>query len=215
MQLVIPDYGQHVLFIGSTGCGKSSLAEAMLQQTSRIFAIDTQDSVNVEGTRIRSPDDLRLNFMNHYDRLHYVPDPEYLTRNHWDNLFRRLLLSSTKRKKNKRIVYVDEIFHVGFGSSFPSWVSKSVTTARQRGLSYWISAQRPKNIPQEILSEASLIYVFYLTKFDDMKYLSGFARDDNAELLTALKHQKKDYSFLCIDNHNGTWQKYNKLGGIL
>jgi len=209
--LQLPDYGKHLIFLGSTGSGKTYLAEKMLQRYARTFAIDTQDSLDIPGNRIRSPDLLAWKLKIHA-RLHYVPRPEYLDRETWNYVLKTILLSSEKKKPKPRVIYIDEIFHLGFGAvSFPDWLSKSVTTARQRKLSYWISTQRPRMIPGEILTEASKIYVFYLSKAEDIKFISGFSRSDPKQLQEALSLQQDDYSFIEIDNRKGTWQKFQKL----
>ena len=210
--LQIPPYGQHVLFLGTNGSGKSMLAEKMLQKVANFFAVDTQDGLDIVGTRIRSPDDWRLNFLTHYPRIHYVPDPEHLERPIWDTLFRKLLNSSSKRKKHSRVMYIDEIYHIGYANSFPSWLSKSITTGRQKGLSYWISTQRPRMIPPELITEASLIFVFCLSKFDDKKFISSYAREEPKELMDALqKLRLDDHDFICINNRTGEWNHFSPI----
>jgi len=207
----MPEYGKHIIFLGSTGSGKSVLAQEMLRYYDRKFVIDTQDSLDVKGSRIRSPDLLSLRLKIH-DNIHYVPRPEYLNRDTWNEVLKTLLMSSEKRHPKKRIVYIDEIFHLGFGhAAFPDWLSKSVTTARQRKIGYWISTQRPRMIPGEILTEAAKIYVFYLSKADDIKFISGFSRSDPKELQTLLSSQKDDFSFIEIDNRKGTYTKFPKI----
>jgi hypothetical protein len=151
-------------------------------------------------------------YFRNYPKLIYNPTPELLEKDYWDYLFSSLLQSSTKRNLKPRICYIDEIYHLGYGyANFPKWLAKSVTTARQRKISYWISAQRPRLIPPEVVTEASKIYVFYLSKADDMKFIASFARSDPKELFIALADQKDDYSFIEIDNRKGTWIKYPPL----
>lgn len=211
MKLLLPDYGKHILFVGSTGSGKTFLAEEMLSHFQNYLAIDTQDSLTLEGRTITSLKRFSQNLKN-YPRLRYVPTPDLLEKEYWDYLFAKLLQSSTKKDPHPIICYIDEIYHLGYGySNFPKWLPKSVTTARQRKISYWVSAQRPRLIPPEIITEASKIYVFYLSKNDDIKFISGFARENPKELYHALANQQDDYSFLEIDNRKGTYKKYPPL----
>ena len=210
-KLELPPYGQHTVFLGSTGTGKSWLAEHMLQQYSSYLAIDSQDSLDrLEGIKIKRPNNMDW-ILKFYNRIVYKPKPEYLFKEAFNFIFKSFLENSTKKKKKPRILYIDEIYHVGYGVNFPVWLPKGMTTARQRGLSFWIATQRPKMIPVPVLTEASKIIVFMLSRYEDIKYISGFSRSNPKALLEALQQQKKDRSFIVIDNHEGTWTKYPKL----
>lgn len=208
--LKLPNYGQHIVFVGATGSGKTFLASKMLEHYDRYFLIDTQDSLDLEGKIIREPERLSW-WIRIYDRIRYVPKPEYLDGAYFNYVFKQLLESSTKKRKRPRVIYIDEIYHIGYGAGFPVWLPKSITTARQRGLSFWITAQRPRNIPVPVLSEASKIYVFYLNKEDDIKYIASFARSDKKLLEKTLFEQEDDFSFIEIDARKGLWTKYPKL----
>lgn len=208
--LELPEYGKHIVFAGSTGSGKSYMAEAMLQHYESYFAIDTQDSLGIPGYRMKTPQGLTM-YLNWLKRIHYVPKPEYLDRDVFNYIFRNVLESSTKKRPRPRVCYIDEIYHVGYGTNFPAWLPKAITTARQRKISFWIATQRPRQIPIPILSEASKIYVFYLSKLDDAKLIASFARENPKELYNVLANQQDDYSFIEIDCRKGSWIKYPKL----
>lgn len=208
--LKLSDYGQHIVFIGATGSGKTVLATEMMKHYERYFAIDTQDALEIDGKMVRSPEKIQW-YLKLYDRIRYVPKPEYLHGSYFNYIFKKILESSSKKRKSPRVVYIDEIYHIGYGAGFPAWLPKAITTARQRGISFWISSQRPRNIPMPVLSEASKIYVFYLNKEDDIKYISGFARKNKKELEAMLFNQEDDFSFIEIDARKGLWQKLPKL----
>lgn len=182
----------------------------MLAQFDRYFAIDTQDGLDIEGKMIRSPERIEW-WLRLYDKIRYVPKPEYLDGTWFNYIFKKLLDSSSKKKQRPRIIYIDEIYHIGYGAGFPVWLPRAITTARQRGLSFWIASQRPRNIPMPVMTEASRIYVFYLNKEDDIKYIASFARTNKKDLERALYEQEADYSFIEIDARKGTWKKYPKL----
>lgn len=208
--LELPEIGRHIVLVGTTGSGKSWLAETMLPRYESYFAIDSQDSLEIPGKRIAAPDYLKI-LLPLYKRLHYVPKPEFLERDVFNFIFRTLLDSSSKKRPHPRVIYIDEIYHVGYGTAFPSWLPKAITTARQRKLSFWISTQRPRQIPIPIFSEAAKIYVFFLAKEDDCKLISTFARSDKKELFDTLLHQQDDFSFIEIDCRKGTWEKFPKI----
>jgi len=211
MELKLPEYGQHLVFVGSTGSGKSYLAERMLERFDRYFAIDTQNSMNLDDSRtITTPAQL-ASHLRWQKKLKYVPALNQRGRETWNNIFAALDASSTKRKPSERIIYIDEIFHLGYGPSFPIWLPRAITTARQKKLSYWIATQRPKQIPLPVLTEASKIYAFYLSREDDINYLAGFARNDKEKLVAALLSMENNYDFIEVDVRSGTWRKYSKL----
>lgn len=208
--LELPDYGNHLAFLGATGSGKTVLAESMLTRFDRYIAIDTQDGMDVDGLTVTRPEVLGFSIPL-FPRIRYVPDMEYLHKDVWNWVLWKILDSSTKRRPRPRIIYIDEIYHLGYGQSFPDYLPKSLTTARQRRLGYWISTQRPRQIPVPVLSEASRIFVFYLNNEDDIRYISGFARTDKKGFFDALREQKLDHSFIEIDNRRGTWRQMPKL----
>lgn len=208
--LTLPEYGKHVVFLGATGSGKTVLAERMLSNFDNIFAIDTQDALEIEAKVLRNPKSLGL-WLKIYHKIRYVPKMEYMNSTAYNYIFKVLLDSSKKRHKKSKIIYIDEIYHLGYGASFPNWLPRSITTARQRGISFWISTQRPRNIPLPVLTEASKIYVFYLNKEEDIDFISGFARTDKRAFRRELMEQKDDYSFFEIDARKGTWVKYPKI----
>jgi|BarGraIncu00421A_1022006.scaffolds.fasta_scaffold36701_2 hypothetical protein len=211
MELKLPEYGQHIVFCGSTGSGKSYLAERMLRCFDHYFAIDTQNSLNLDDARtITTPAQL-ASHLRWQKKLKYIPALNQRERGTWNSIFAALDASSTKRKPSERIIYIDEIFHLGYGPSFPIWLPRAITTARQKRISYWIATQRPKQIPMPVLSEASKIYAFYLSREDDIHYLAGFARSDKDKFEAALLSQKNDYSFIEIDVRTGSWHQYSKL----
>lgn len=206
----LPEYGKHLVFAGTTGSGKTYLAERMLVNYDSYFAIDTQDSLNLEAVKVTNPEFLRLKLLA-FKKIRYVPKPEYLNKTSWDYVFRELLNFSSKKKQRPKVVYIDEIYHVGYGAGFPSWLPKAITTARQRKLSFWISTQRPSQIPMPILSECSKFFIFYLGYEEDIKKMSKFSRDD--KLKEEIMKCKFDFSFIEVDRAEGNFVKHEKLKG--
>jgi hypothetical protein len=213
--IVTPDDGRHIVLLGSNGCGKSAFSMQLLQFKERYLAIDTQDGLDTGDTvlpgkpvKITTPKELKL-YLRLFKRLRYVPKIDYMERNYWNYLIRAFFETSTKKKPVPRTLYIDEIFHMGYGhANFPNWLPKSMTSARQRKLSLYISTQRPRMIPGEVITEASKIYVFYLSKEEDIKYVSGFVRRDKKAFQDVLFNQTDDFSFIEIDVRKGSYQKF-------
>jgi hypothetical protein len=180
----------------------------MLNFFPSFFAIDTQDSLTLPGsTLITSPKSLTLK-LKMFKKIRYVPAPAYRNRGTWDFIFNTLSASSSKKKPHPRIVYIDEIYHLGYGASFPTELPTFATTARQRKLSLWISTQRPSMIPLPILTESKRIFVFYLKYEEDLKKLGKLSRSKTGKgaLFQELLDLELDYSFIEIDGKTGEYR---------
>lgn len=205
--ITLPEIGKHITFCGTTGSGKTFLAQEMLKSYDRYFIFDTQDSIKLEdAVKLTSPENLKRK-LRFFDKIRYVPELQYRTKEIF-NLVTKTLFTSKYGKK--RIIYIDEIFHLGFGISFPDWLSRGISTARQKKISLWTASQRPTNIPMAILTESSRIYLFYLSYAEDIKKVSKFTRDER-RFLEVVKELKYDYSFIEIDRIKGEWKKMGKL----
>lgn len=211
----MPEQGRHIVFLGTNGSGKSVIAMKFLQNKQRYFAIDTQDGLDTGDTilpakpkKIVTPQGLPLQLWLN-KRIRYVPKPEYMERVWWDYVFKKFFESSTKKKPRPNTLYIDEIYHLGYGhANFPRWLPKMMTSARQRKLSLYICTQRPRMIPGEVITESAKIYVFFLSKEDDIKYVSGFVRKDKKGFEQELYNQQDDFSFFEIDTRKGTFRKF-------
>ena len=207
-QITLPKLGEHIIFCGTTGSGKTYLAEEMLKNYDRYFVFDTHGVFkDLEGAvLIKSPMNLKKK-LKAFDKIRFVPDLEFRTKAFYNAVIKTLF--TDKAGKNK-IIYVDEIFHLGYAQSFPDWLSKGISTARQRKTSLWTSSQRPANIPMAIITESRRIYLFYLSYAEDIKKISKFTRDEK-NLLREVELLEYDYSFIEIDRVKGSWRKLPKL----
>lgn len=209
MKLRPPDYGQHVVFLGSTGSGKSYLAEKLLGYYDSFFLFDTQDSLNIKAKSIKTPDQLKF-WLKVEKRIKYIPKFEFRNKYAMNYVFDVLSQESKKSKPKPKIIYIDEIYHLGYGASFPVRLPQSIATARQKKQSFWVCTQRPKMIPLQVLTESTYIFVFYLSRKEDIKYISEFARNSDG-LFQDLSNQKNDFSFIRISVRDGTYEKFYKI----
>lgn len=212
-KITLPEYGEHQVFLGTTGSGKSELAQAMLRPFDRYFAIDTQDSLNLPGSvKINTPQNLAFK-LKVFKKLRYVPTPEYRNRDSWNYLFNELNKSSSKKKPFPRVVFIDEIYHLGYGSSFPEQLPIFATTARQKKMSLWIATQRPSMIPLPILTESKRLFVFYLKYEEDLKKIAKLSRSKGGKqlLLNEIYDLDLDYSFIEIDGKTGEYRHLNPI----
>lgn len=209
----IPEYGKHVVFLGSTGSGKSFMAEKMLEKTKRFFIFDTQDVFSFPKSKIiTKPTDAIKAIENRTERIIYKPDRQYQTREINGYIINAIVDSSKKKNPFPRVVYIDEIFHLGYERSFPSALPVAMAISRQRKISWWISTQRPKLIPTNILSEASFIFCFFLSRRMDIEYLSDNIRADKKDFIrTALKMEKENYNFIFLNQNTGDYEIFPKI----
>lgn len=205
--ITLPKLGEHIIFCGTTGSGKTYLAQEMLKNYERVFVFDTHNSLRVaDAIKITSPQNI-VKKLRSFPKIRYVPELEYRTKDWYNYVVKSLM---TKSAGKGRVIYVDEIYHLGFGQSFPDWLSRGISTARQKKISLWTSSQRPTNIPMAIMTESRRIYLFYLSYAEDIKKVSKFTRDER-NFLTEVQNLKYDYSFIEIDRIKGEWRKLSKL----
>lgn len=179
----------------------------------RVFCIDTDDSLYdseaYKGAKVvRSPAEAKF-WINFHNKIRYVPRREYKTRDEWDRLFDWLSSLSSKKKPKPMIIHINEIYRLGYGTNFPISIAETMATARKQKISMFIETQRPKAIPLLVLTEASRIFVWVLTREDDRKYIAGYTGGGKQkDFLSILNEQKLDFSFIEINTDDSTWEKY-------
>lgn len=212
MVLKIPKYGQHVTFLGSTGSGKSFLAEQMLNSIRSYFVFDTQNSLDLQGAETANTPSQAVKMLKKgVKKIQYIPSIQYQDRDINGYILSKLCDSSSKKNKKSRVIYIDEIFHLGYMRSFPPELPIALATCRQKGISIWISTQRPRLIPTNVISESSYIYMFFCTKKDDIKYIGENVRENEGFLKTALNLKKDEHKFIFIDCTTGEYSLFEKL----
>ena len=210
--LTLPKYGHHQVFCGSTESGKTTLGAQEVKYYDSYFIFDTQEAFgHLEGVKIKDPKSIGLLLSINTKKIIYQPKKEYRTRAVFDRVIDQLVDSSRKTRQRPRIIWVDEVFHLGYRHSFPEALPVAMATARQRGISLWINTQRPKNVPVQIFTEAKYLNVFYLTRLDDMKTVAEYARQDVKEVFGILQNQTKDFRFLRVDLQTAEWQVYHPI----
>lgn len=210
--LTIPKYGQHAMFLGSTGSGKTYLAERMLDNVNSYFVFDTQDSLDlIASVRVTNPKECIKLLKKGIKKIQYCPEFKYQNKIINGFILDEIMQSSSKRHKKPRVIYIDEIFHFGYDNSFPKEIPVALATCRQKAISIWISTQRPKRIPTNILSESTYIYQFFLTKYDDIDIVADSVRNQKEYIDTAVNLDKEEHAFIVVDQSNGTFKKYNAI----
>lgn len=176
-QTVIPT-DKHVLVCGSTGSGKSYLAEQYLKSYNFVVKLDTKDEVserrkhglsawdglveNKDFTVIRIFDDLDA---CDTDKIIYCPDyydqDEELFNSFFDWIFRR----------ENTIVWVDELMQIANSYKCPRALSRCYTQGRSKNVGIWACSQRPSGIPVISLANSDYYFIFNLYNNNDRKRL--------------------------------------------
>ncbi len=171
--------------IGATGCGKTTLARYLIEDSSKPFSItyDAKISDNIgqwNHTFYYDFYSLTRSDRLKYPRLVYRPDIyESVDPNAQDEFFQWVY-----HRKRCRL-YVDEAYAL-LGGTNPSFFLQAVLSrGRERGISAMIATQRPKRIPLITLSESENIYIFRLNLPGDreaVEEITGIDRVDQSTL---------------------------------
>ncbi len=111
----------------------------------------------------------------------YRPGPERRDAEDWNAVWRGALFS-----KEKMMVYVDETFAMEplFGAKRiegGNMMNAYLTQGRARGKAALLAAQRPVNIPRNVIAQAEWFYMFDLPLEDDRRTVAGVIGRETAE----------------------------------
>lgn len=154
----LPAIGERAAFVGQTGCGKTTLAKALLEWRPFVVVHDGKGTINWRGYKlVRRLEQLRNLNPEKYPRLIYRPDPEELADDELSNAF----FDWVYRRRNTTL-YIDETYSAVHGNTIPRGLLACLTRGREHRVEVWASTQRPMRIPQEFLSEAENVFAFRL-----------------------------------------------------
>lgn len=179
---MVPPKTDRALFVGMTGSGKTTLARLLLEFRKYVVVADYKGKIDWPGyVRYTT---LRALVRAKEERLVYRPtfaesvDDETRAR-FWEWVYRR----------GNTTIYNDETAATIDRNNLPFFMGACLTRGRELGIELWSGTQRPKDIPQVILSESENVYAFRLRLPQDrerVEALTGIPR----QLISSLpKHQ--------------------------
>ena len=166
--------------MGTTGCGKTTLAEYLCSRFKYVVVWDAKGTINWNGYKlIQSFPELLKEFRSgSAERIIYRPSVrEVRDEDIWDQFF-----WSIYERKNT-CLYVDEVYSVVRGNTIPDGYHAILTRGRERGITAINSTQRPIRIPQEVLSEVENLYVFRLRLRQDIEKLNDIDDDFDPDFI--------------------------------
>ena len=159
---IAPRRTDRAVFIGQTGCGKTTLARVLLATRPFVAVYDAKGLLRWNTfTRYTKLEKL---MKAKESRLIYAPVAEELRDENFIEGFFRWVY-----KRRNTTLYVDEVYGVTKRDEIPPSYHACLTRGRELGISTFSATQRPMLIPQVVLSESEHYYIFRLLLPQDRK----------------------------------------------
>lgn len=173
-------YGEHAVFLGQTGTGKTTLAKAIAWKSRGLVVADPKRTFtlpHVESWPVTYTEN--ISDVEKWDSPYpivYRPTFEYQRD---DRFFERFFGYCFER--GNVIVYVDEVTRVTTRYKIGEEYERCLKLGRERKVGCWSASQRPVHVPLEVLTEATKWFVFSLLNPDDRDRVAGFIGRETLE----------------------------------
>lgn len=180
---LIPKQDQRAIIIGTTGCGKTTLARYLLSWLPYVVVYDTKGCIRWDNFyTVRSFQELQ-SVQTEYTHLHYIPTlEESRDTQAIDAFFQWVYL------RGNCVLYVDELSYVCDSTTPPFWLSSILMRGRELGIGFIGSTQRPKRIPLVLFSEADNWFCFKLRLDEDAERVEKTLGVDREEIKQLPNH---------------------------
>jgi hypothetical protein len=186
LQQIAPRATDRAIFYGWTGCGKTTLARYLLRLRTDVPVWVFDWKAQIDWPEYERYTSLEKFLRRNPARGIYAPNvKEHNNENYWDAFFHACY------RKKKIQIYVDEVYAVTKRNEIPDWYQACLTRGRQQGTSTYSATQRPKEIPQVVMSEAEHNYIFRLKMPQDrekVEKMTGVSAEMQFNNLSLEKH---------------------------
>jgi hypothetical protein len=172
---IVPPTTDRALFVGMTGSGKSTLARYILWHRKYRVVADYKGLIAWPEYRVftRLKDLVGCNEPSLLYKPSYAESIDEDARGRfWEWVYRR----------GNCTVYNDETAATVDGNTYPFYLGACLMRGREHGIELWSGTQRPKEIPQIILSESENVYAFYLRLPQDRERVEGLTSIPRAKI---------------------------------
>ncbi|HEV7738627.1 MAG TPA: hypothetical protein VGO47_14800 [Chlamydiales bacterium] len=211
---LIPRRTNRVFLTGMTGSGKSVLAKQLLESRESVLIFDAKDDIKWKGYKRFSK--LSNLISANPVRAIYAPNIHELDDKRYHDWFCKFAFERQKKFLKKKLfnpdtteglmttLYIDEAYALTDGQELPFYYKASLTRGRSIGLETWSGSQRPKDIPQFLMSESENKYIFYLEMPQDREKIRKMCGIPEPVIES-----------LSMDNHEFIYRNLNRTTGKL
>lgn len=200
MRIPFPDATSRAVFVGKTGCGKTTLAYRIVSRYQNVMVLDIKGEMTETdwpGYKIFSSFDNLRKADKRVTKRVYQPSMFEQTSEYYERFFRWIY------ERKHTCVYIDEVLGLCKNWADIGMYYKGILTrGRQRGIACLQATQTPMDIPRHILGQSEIYYVFF-TKMpadrEKIEQITGIPRDLQASL--------NDYEFLVATDRDWSGQK--------
>lgn len=169
------------MFIGTTGCGKTTLVREIAKFRDVVVVLDTKGFIDWDGYELHK--DFASLIKSKALKLIFRPDGKWLRDDDAIELFFRWIY-----ERENTTIYIDEATSITSAYKIPQGYFDCIVRGREKNVEVWTSTQRPKKIAQEILTESENCYCFQIRNENDMKVLIDMYGIDSETLKKMPEH---------------------------
>jgi hypothetical protein len=200
MNLQFPTENSRAVFVGKTGCGKTTLAYRVVSRYEHAVVLDIKGEMTGKdwsGFTIFSDFDAMRKADKRITKRIYQPDWRQLDQEYYEKFFQWIY------ERKNTCVYVDEVLGIcRHAREIPIYYKAILTRGRQRGIACLQATQTPMDVPHSILSQSELYYVFYCKMPQDREKIEKITG------IPAVEQQSlNDFEFLFATDKEFSLQK--------
>lgn len=179
----LPKPDERTIIFGMTGSGKTFLAEKILRWRKYVIVYDLKGTIRWKGYRVVTSMQSLLELdPEKYPKIIFKPPPYYeYEKEPVDEFFNWVY------QRGNCTLYIDEVMTTCFRGQISKPLLTVMTRGRELGVSFIGASQRPKQIPQSIITESEHRFIFLLTSYQDAKRIEENYRIDADEIVNLPK----------------------------